>query len=325
MKKFFRRIFKVLDINRRDFVIFMLALLLAFSIWLLHNLSLNYTAFVSAHIIAKSNIEYHAEESVNRCMVSARLRTTGYNLLRLHRGEKNPKVVEIPSSYFHPFRDDIFYTTTQELQELSADIFGEKATVDFLIADTLKFRFPAQNYKKVPVRPVKLMDLSPQYMMPEELEINPDSVIVYGDSRRLQSLDYVLTEPITIKDNSLGNYGDVALKKENGLRLSTSSVRYSADLSRFTEIVSSLPVYARNLPSDKELIYFPANVTVSFKCIFPVRSNPQEEVVLYVDYNDYLKSLSGKCPVHISGIGPDIFDYKIEPSTILCIVNEKRR
>lgn len=302
----------------------MLALLLAFSIWLVHNLSLNYTSFVSAHIIAKSNIEYHADESVNRCIVSARLRTTGYNLLRLSRAEHSkPKMVEIPSSLLHPYSDDIFYTTTQEIQELSSQIFGEKARVDFFIADTLKFRFPVQTHKKVPVKPVTIMSLSSQYMMTDGLKIKPDSVIVYGDERRLQSLDYILTETITINDNSAGSHRDVALKQVPGLRLSASSVRYSVDLSRFTEIVCSLPVYARNLPSDKELKYFPANVTVIFKCAFPVRSNPKDEVVLFVDYNDYLKSLSGKCQVHISGLGAEILDYEIEPSTILCVANEK--
>lgn len=326
MKKFFQKVFNILNINRRDFVIFMLALLLAFSIWLVHNLSLNYTNFVSTRIIAQTNIEYRSELSTNSCVVSARVRTTGYNLLRLsYRKSDNSKIVEFPSSVFHHYSNDVFYTTTQELQEYAEQIFGEKARVDFLIADTLKFEFPRQEYKTVPVKPVKVISTRSQYMLTEDLVIEPDSVIVFGDEKRLESIDYILTEPISVKEASSSIYGEAFLKEEKGLRLSIPSVQYSAEVTRFIEVATTLPLYVRNVPSGKELKCFPSNVDVTFLCTFPVRSNPETSVVLYVDYQDYIKSLSGKCRVNVSGIDSGILDYTIEPSSVLCFSKDSER
>lgn len=303
----------------------MLALLLAFSIWLVHNLSLNYTYFVSTRIIAQSNIEYHSDKSVNSCVVSARVRTTGYNLLRLSRSNDKSKVVEFPSSVFHHYSDDVFYTTTQELHEYTEQIFGEKARVDFLIADTLNFEFPRQEHKKVPVKPVTIISTMSQYMLTGDLVIEPDSVIVFGDEKRLESIDYILTEPISVKEASSSIYGEAFLKEEKGLRLSIPSVQYSAEVTRFIEVATTLPLYVRNVPSGKELKCFPSNVDVTFLCTFPVRSNPETSVVLYVDYQDYIKSLSGKCRVNVSGIDSGILDYSIEPTTVLCFAKDNVR
>ena len=59
----------------------LLALLLAFSIWFIHNLSLRYSDYMSVPVVAKCNIDGHAGESSDKCDVAARCRATGYNFL----------------------------------------------------------------------------------------------------------------------------------------------------------------------------------------------------------------------------------------------------
>ena len=72
MRNLFHRILSALNIKGRDWVVFLLALLLAFSIWLIHNLALNYKDIFSVSVVAQCNISGHAEESANKCDVTAR-------------------------------------------------------------------------------------------------------------------------------------------------------------------------------------------------------------------------------------------------------------
>ncbi len=85
LKEAFHKLLRKLDINGRDLAVFLLSLLLAFSIWISHNLSLQYSSVVSVPVIALSNIEGHQAESSNTSPVVARCRTTGYRLLRKNR------------------------------------------------------------------------------------------------------------------------------------------------------------------------------------------------------------------------------------------------
>ena len=72
MRDLIHKILQLLNISGRDWAVFLLALLLAFSIWLIHNLSLKYTEFMQASVEAVSNIEGHFNKSSNRSDVIAR-------------------------------------------------------------------------------------------------------------------------------------------------------------------------------------------------------------------------------------------------------------
>lgn len=89
MRDLFGKISEKLNISGRDAKIFIVSLLLAFSIWLIHNLSLNYFETVRIPISARCDIDGHAYKSSNSAVVLARCRARGFNLIQLKRGEKN--------------------------------------------------------------------------------------------------------------------------------------------------------------------------------------------------------------------------------------------
>ena len=70
---------KITEAGGKDIVIFILSLLLAFSIWLIHGLSLKYTEFVTVHVVAESGIDGHSAMSANSVAILARCRTSGYD------------------------------------------------------------------------------------------------------------------------------------------------------------------------------------------------------------------------------------------------------
>ena len=87
MLEVFGNIFRKLHIRGRDAKIFVISLLLAFGIWLLHNLSLNYSALVCVPVKAVCNIEGHSMTSSNHDFVQVRCNARGFNLIRLRNAD----------------------------------------------------------------------------------------------------------------------------------------------------------------------------------------------------------------------------------------------
>ncbi|MBR6415360.1 MAG: hypothetical protein IKS22_04550 [Bacteroidales bacterium] len=313
-----RRLFG--NVHGKDMVIFIMSLLLASGIWLLHNLSQRYSQIVRVPVSAVCNIEGHSPNSANTAVVQARCRTTGFQILRLnHTATEKSVKVEFNPSDMHFKSEDTYYITANELGAYVSSIFGSESSLEGFVTDTLVFRFPKENSRKVPVMPVYNLSFSPQFTSTSDLRVIPDSVTVYGEPYLIDNLSRVSTESFSLEDLRHSVSGDVRLEKIKGVRFSQEKVDYSLDVARFVEIRATLPVLGRNVPADRMLIIYPSQATVSFRCAFPVTIDPEETTRLYIDYNDFINSLSGKCIASIQGVPSEVFGYKIEPEIFECV------
>lgn len=317
------KLLKALNFNRRDWVVLLLALLLAFSIWLIHNLSLRYNDYLNASVIAVCSIDGHSETSANRCEVMARCRTTGYNVLKYNRRAKHSskKVTFSPAVMKHD-RDDIYYVTSADLQEYAHLIYGDNVTVEYFVSDTLFFRFPYQDSKKVPVSIVSSLSFRPQYMGYGALECVPDSVVIYGERKKLESVSRVYTAPVKHSDLHEDIRGLVNIEKIRGVRMSVSEVHYSLDVTRYVEFSGRRPVTPVNVPPGKVMTVLPSYVDVTWKCVFPMNKDMQSDMEFEVDYNDFVNSLSGKCMVRTSELPDGVISCQTSPEVVDCVLED---
>ena len=84
MKNLFNRLLDALNISGRDWVVLILSLLLAFSVWLIHNLALKYNANLTVKVIAECNLDGHENTSAATAEITARGRATGYNIIEAY-------------------------------------------------------------------------------------------------------------------------------------------------------------------------------------------------------------------------------------------------
>ena len=195
LKDTLHRLLRKLGMNGRDLAVFLLSLLLAFSIWISHNLSLQYSSVVSVPVIARSNIEGHSAESSNTSPVVARCRTTGYRLLKKNRMSRRGQLyVYFSPDDLHPDEGDVYYITSNELSGYFSEIFGDNVQLESFVSSRVQFRFPEENHKTVPVQAESVTGFKPQYMARGPMKITPDSVIVYGEPLQLQNIDRVVTD-----------------------------------------------------------------------------------------------------------------------------------
>ncbi len=324
MKKFYNKLLELLNISGRDLAVFVLALLLAFSIWLIHNLSLKYNDYLTSRVIAQCNLEGHSNISVNQSDIVARCRARGYQVLATRaRAKHKPVTVNFDPSVMKHKEDDLFYITSADLTEYAHLIYDEGVTLDYFVSDTVYFRFPSVDYKKIPVLPVYTISFADQYMADGELKVVPDSITIYGESHRLESIDRAFTNHIKYTSLTSDIQGIVKLENLNGVRMSDEEVHFILDVARFVEINRTLPVKVVNLPSDKGLQLFPSSVTVSAKLTFPLVDSGYENMELQVDYKDYVNSLSGKCPVKLAVEPKGLISYEVEPVAVSCVQEDR--
>ncbi len=324
MRRLLQKLAYSLRHNGRDWTVFFLSLLLAFSIWLLHNLSLDYSDFVTVRMTAScSNIEGHATQSSNVCDVVARCRTSGYNIIKSRLAlRRNHVQVPFDRQSLTLKSGDVYYITRRELSESAHHLFGEKVEVEYFLTDTLYFRFPYETNKKVPVFPVLSLSFEPQYMSQGSLEIVPDSVRIYGEPYHLANVDRVFTEPVKLQDLKSGAAGVARIERIKGVRLAENEVHYSIEVMRYVEITREVTIEPVNVPPDKEMMIYPSKADVVFKCVFPLISDV-DHAVFQIDYEDYINSRSRKC-IPSPGYLPDgVLEYEIVPEIFECVLTEK--
>ena len=324
MKNLLHRILKALNINGRDWVVLILALLLAFSIWLIHNLSLKYNDYLKVPVVARCDLAGHSDVSSNECEVVAKCRATGYRAIRAAlRSHRAVDVTFRPADMSH-LEDDVFYVTSSNLIDYANSMYGPEVSVEYFLTDTLFFRFPYENFKKVPVVPIYTLNYREQYMAEGDIEVEPDSVLVYGEPLRLENVDAVHTKPIRYYDITKDIQGVVSLEKIKGVRISEDEVRYHMGVNRFVEVSAMISVKPVNVPSDKVMTVYPSVVEVSLRCNFPLVDDPLSGLSIEADYNDYQKSLGGKCSLRPARLSRGVIGCEIDPVVVSCVIEDRQ-
>lgn len=315
MRKFFRKD-SFPKLGRGDTIALLMSLLLALSIWFIHNLSLKYSALVSVNVTAKSDLDGRAAESSSPVEIAARCRCPGFNILRFRLNRHRVKQVSIKPEDFNFWEGDTYFVTDKDLMNYSAELFGEGSSVEYFLNDTLFFRFAPVSCKKVPVLLNGSFRTAEQYTIEGGVRLSPDSVLVYGEPAALSSIDGILTSRVNESGLDHDISGVLKLSRQRGLRLSDDAVRYTVPVTRFVSVSSTANIQVDNLPPGKNITLLPPIVEVRLDCSFPYGKDPLQDAVFYVDYNDFETSLTGKCPVKLRGECSSVLSYEAFPSFV---------
>lgn len=304
----------------KDYLALGLSLLLAFAVWFLHNLSLQYSDLVQCGFVARCGIDGHSDIAASSAEVTGRCQMSGFDIVSSRFSRHfPPRIVEISPEDMHPYGDEVFYMSKDDLSRYVHAFFGDNARLEYFVSDTLFFRFPYVDCKRVPVHPVATMDFKPQYTASGELRLVPDSVLIYGKLDQIENISSVKTEVIRFSDISADLIGEVALEALPGIRYSERKVKYSLSVTRYVGQEFEVPVVAVNVPGDVDMQVYPQSATVRTRSVFPGMDS-SDGIVIEVDYRDFEGSLNGKCVGIVRGLGSRILSHSVEPEVFDCIL-----
>ena len=298
----------------------LLCALLSAGIWLIHDLSQTYVSIVSVPVQARSSVPAHDPLSINEATVTAQVRASGYSLLSLSRRHKKAKVVDFDSADLRQDTPDSYSCQNSTMIKYAGAIFGERVSVESFVSDAPQFVFQQVAFRKLPVRSVASISYAPQYTALKPMRLQPDSVYVYGDPTRLQSVTKILTKPVDLSLLSSSVHGKVKLDVPAGLKLSEQEVIYYQDVTRYVELRSEVKIKTVNVPDGMKMNSLPSSAEVVLRSVFPVPEDPFRDLDLYVDYQEYLGSINGKCMIHSNPLPSWIISCSIEPQFTDCIV-----
>jgi hypothetical protein len=194
--------------------------------------------------------------------------------------------------------------------------------------DTIKLDFGRSTIKKVPVILDYDISFEKQYRFQKAPVVQPDSVEVSGSVNIMDSVQFVKTELISIKNlkETTSQKVKLIVPKDVFCNLYFTQVDFSVE--KFTENTIEIPIRCFNVPDSVKLRIFPQNITLKYNVGWGNYNNISGEMfIVNVDYKElnskvkpkYLSVRVSKYPeiygVSNISISPETVEYLVEKIT----------
>lgn len=308
--------------DRKEWLLLLLSLLLAFIIWLLHSLSLQYSVFFEYNVDLTSSLEGRSRSSASEDLLIVRGRSEGYYILRQRIGRRKTLKVSAPVTALAQKDGDVFSVGCESIKSNIVEALGGNVELEFIVTDSLDFNFPRMVSKRVPVAPRTSISFDGQYMAVGKIELRPDSVDVYGDARLLETVDSVMTVTISATGVDGPIQGISSLVPIRRVEYSEDDIYYSLNVVRYIEESVDVPVTAVGVPEDKELIVFPSTVRITFRRVFSSTQYRPDDFVLAVDYSDFINTIESELIPKLLSAPRGVISWEMSPRYVDCILLE---
>ncbi len=311
--------------DRRGWLLLVLSVFAASVIWLLHALSLQYSAFLEYYVELKSAPDGKGGRVTSNDKLIVRCKTEGYNIL-IHRIGPNYITMDLDTRPMvaRDSASSIYTADRETLREGLVQSLPQGIELEFIVTEKLDFILPTMVSKRVPVVPKYSLDFADQYMPVSQISLKPDSIDIYGDIKHVSIIDSVWTETISYKDISSPVSGICSIVPIRWISFSDNQVYYSMDVSRYYESKITLPIIPVGVPEDKEMIVLPSEATLTYRKAFGGVQPKNNEFQLTVDYNDYINSISSKVIPRATVLPKGVLYWEVSPRYVDCVVASDR-
>jgi|GEM_PF-5664002 len=227
-----------------------------------------------------------------RMNVELRVQASGWQFLGLQFGNRRLAISlngvrQSPVGYYLPRH--LFLSQIESQLPGAVDLME----VD---GDTLYIAFLKLHSKKVPVVGNVSIDLGQNHLLEGKIRLIPDSIMLSGPASELDSINSVVTLPVSLRNITESIDKPVGLTIPGGVRytsFSDSTVRLTAEVFRFSEKIVEVPVTVINLPEGTEIKTFPSTIPVLCKArIDKLKTVDPDDFRLTADYSSLKESQS---------------------------------
>ena len=265
-------------------VVFLIAYFIAISLWLLVNMSKEYSFTVSVPLQVTDYSEDMAFVSEPPGNARVGVSGEGWNLLAIYR---NPPEITIPYSEGEVDISEIVQRQIGTYNDIN---------VQNVEPTRISLQMEPKSSTKVPIRPDLDVQLRPQYEIVGRVRVVPDSVTVIGAQSVIDTLRRISTETLRLRNVQNSVERSLALTQPDGLALrDVSEARVSFQVTEFTEGDVRVSLQARNVPEGWEIRFNPTILTVRYQVPIDQFSAAQEMVPYeaFVNYSDILRDTTG--------------------------------
>lgn len=182
--------------------------------------------------------------------------------------------------------------------------------------DVVDYFYTMGASKKVPVRLRGKISTGRQYYFTDTV-FSPDSVLVYAPQSMLDSIKYVSTHAVLLKEISDTVHTRVQLTAIKGVKFVPSVVNLTLPVDILTEKTLEVPLLGINFPANKSLRTFPSKVKVTFQVgLRRFKSIRPENFVFDISYEELMKIGSEKYKLKLKSVPAGVSYVRIIPNQV---------
>ena len=217
----------------------------------------------------------------------------------------------------------VFWLMQYSQQAQGYDTVAPTRTMDpssDILSDSLR-----RKGKAIPVRIDGTFSPASGYRLVDSLRIEPASVWMYGDTKILDTLQWIQTLPV--KGDKIQNDLDMNLKLQipKGLHAIVQKVRVTAKVEEYAEKIIELPILCWNCPNNIHVRFFPSTVEiVCYISLNDYASLKADDLEIGVDYDELIKNADSDILLALLRKPQGLTDYRIIPETAEYLIEQKR-
>ena len=322
-----RRIKAFLNVFKQQ--AFITFLVLSMLLWFFNHLGNRFTTEIHmpVHIVTDyySNVWVEQDELEVRCLVEGE----GRRLMLYKFGLVGD--LDVPASdlaFTRDYRSNNPYGNLIDRQTMLRALALGIKDINFLqvIDSLLTVNISPMKNARLPIRNNIRIEPDRQYMQVGPTLLTPDSINVKAPEMVLDSIKHVDTQSRNFIRARRALNGSVGLQFPSSMISEVSSVRYSADVTSYTEVEYTLEVEITSLPASIKPTMVPPTVDLLLKV--PLRSYnwyQSKTPVAKIDYATKEDNLSSLFPVKIDSLPPGVEVISLNPEFVEAFFEKIKR
>ena len=243
--------------------LFLMFLILASIFWVLTKFSREFTSAMTAKVDYKDlpNTATLAKENTDE--INFDLTANGFEIL-FYKFKKPSLEIRV-DDYYTEKKDSFSISKSELLRKLSGS-FNKYMEVKNLSPDHLNVKLDPIVLKKVLVKAKTDISFKDGFKPINDYIIKPDSITISGPKGKLENIDTVYTEVVSLKNIEKNISESVKIKSPSDdiVAIDPVSVKFQWPVAEFSQGQFTLPIEIVNLPPGMELKLVPERITVSF-------------------------------------------------------------
>jgi len=189
--------------------------------------------------------------------------------------------------------------------------------------DSILIQYEKLGVKSVPIKLISKIELANQYMLSNNIQLDPDIVTVFGPKRVLDTIKFVRTDLLELKNLNDTSYFRCKLKPIKSVRFSVKHTKVSVFIEPFTERKVQIPVTAVNCPEHMSIRTFPTFVNATYTVgLSQFYTLAPKDIEVYLDFNDLKLSKQSKQILKVKNNTTHISNIRISPLEVEFILEQ---
>ena len=310
-----------LKINRK-IKVFSVFLLLSALFWFFSALSDKYT-YLTEFSIAYKNIPSHLIfQEPPSTEIEAQIYTTGFKILS-HK--LTTKTINIDVATFS-LKDNntYYYLPNNQLPVLQKQL--SETEITHFNTDSLLIYLGRLITRKIPIKSTIKLDFKPGYKLTENLNIKPDSILIKGPDKIIDSIEYIHTidDEINLIDEDFSKTVDLILPfKNKAVSFKTKQAILTGKVAKFTQGQIEVPIKIIGLPEYIQMELYPKTAKVVYQITFENYQKITKKSFI-ISCNYPVKTEEGKTvlPLIVTHKPNFITDYSIQPKEVTYLLKK---